>query len=1193
MFFLILLLGFCLKLWYNDLMNKNKITRIAIVLFWSVASACGFVSAQTYQVTGSNALKIIQSGENTRSANFRVNAHIKPIGNVDSVGDSDDGTVDDGSTSVTVPLIPIVPPTTTTIPPLSSTEIGQTSGGASRRTSNWILTKKYDELVAGREDDLKASAPKKTLSFLPTDPDKVEKVSDLFVGSDKPGNDKLEEVPVEIINTEKKEQYASTPIYASNENYNSKGKLQDKEAFNSYKKDLNVKKVNDDMHAVAKKQEFTLYEKEEDCTEKQDDLGLDSSLLIFIFSVLALFFIIVICLIILLAWVFYLRHKEIADICGVKKSNVPHKEEPKKINKVSKLENKVKPRPTRKFRSLLSILLFLMPFLSFSQATFAETTTPQKIIYEGELSDASGNPLSGNYDFRFSLWANQDFESGDKDATGVLNAAAPDFFGWQEVQTYEITNNGRFTIQVGTTTPFTANLFDRSDMSLQVEIKAMGQVDSSYELIDLDYANDTVDRMVIDTVPYAFNADKLDFREAGYGIGEIPYLDDLGKLPSFLLPDIDALTLGAKFLGFEADNIPYLNENGKLTNDILPDDMHAASADTANHATTADNATHADTADHATTADTATNAENSNTVSGRTIGLTAEEIPYLDATGKLPTSILPDAIVNNSDALTLQGKSLGFLADNIPYLDLDGRLPGTALPTTIHATTADNATHADTADHATTADTATTANHATTADNATHADTADHATTADTATTANHATTADNATHADTSDSATNADNSNALGGKLLGFTGDAIPYLDFAGKLPSIVLPDNLHAATADEATHADDSDTLEGRSLGLAPNDIPYLDATGKLSTFIIPTNITVDNSNHADTADDATHADDADTVSGRTIGYTADEIPYLDFAGKIPNIILPDNIHAATADNATHADTADHATTADSATNADHADEADNAAALDGRSTGYSVGDIPFIDASGFLPASILPGGGLGSTGTDSNIFRLDEDGSAGPTDRISLQFGLTVAETLAWDIADDQFELSDDILINGNIQTTGTINGVTVGITDKNDILSPRYPNSIFQGDGTDNSKGYMYEEEGTVLGNTKNVLRWRSRNADIQDYDVVIRYALEDKFSSFQSPALSLEYLTEGLLIDSRIDVTVEKEGLLGDQLTGAGTGLSSNAWNKRTFELTGGATWNKGDVMIIRIKVHSRTDHSAKIADIVVHTREE
>ncbi len=481
--------------------------------------------------------------------------------------------------------------------------------------------------------------------------------------------------------------------------------------------------------------------------------------------------------------------KKCVDRCFLKKNKL------KEIKK-SKIKSKKK-----KSKKILSILfLIFISSLNFLNVQAVETT-PQIMIYEGNLLDTSGNPIVGSHDFRFSLWTNADFEPTDV-AGGIINFAAPDYLGWTETQTQTVGSAGGFSFQVGAITAFAPTLFNQDDTYFQVEIKKSADPDTSFEVIDINASDPLEDRKVIASVPYAFNANRLDYRELGFGAGEIPYL----------------------------------NTNGKI--------------DTAN----------------------------------------LETAP---------------------DALLLGGKSIGYLGNEIPYVD------------------------------------------------------------------------------------------------------------------------------------------------------------NITGKLPTSIIPAS------------------------------------------------------------------------------------------------------------------ASALVGG------VNGNMFTIDLDGDALPTDTLMLDFGSALGKFLSWNGVNDRFEFNDDLQVGGNLTVSGTINGVTIGPKDQNIILSPRYPNSIFEGLG---DNGYMYEETETITGNEKNIIRWRTNDTlTQQNYSNIIRYKLPSNFKSFKPAAFSLLYKTMGGLIDSKIDLIVQKEGTLTDEISGSGLNLNSGSWTDTGFALLGTTTWNPDDVMIIKIKMYAKGAAETKISDITLN----
>lgn len=255
--------------------------------------------------------------------------------------------------------------------------------------------------------------------------------------------------------------------------------------------------------------------------------------------------------------------------------------------------------------------------------------------------------------------------------------------------------------------------------------------------------------------------------------------------------------------------------------------------------------------------------------------------------------------------------------------------------------------------------------------------------------------------------------------------------------------------------------------------------------------------------------------------------------------------------------------------------------NANKLDFRDSGFGPGDIPFLDGAGQLPASAIPGG------TNENNFTLDDDGSAALTDSLTLQFGDTIAESLTWSGLLGRFELSDDLQVQGDLIVTGSINGVVLGPQNVSSTLAPRYPNSIFEKDGSNNS-GSMYEErEAGVSGVMKQVLRWTSEEpVTQQDYDVLIRYTLPQSFTSWQTPALELEYIGPGTVGDAHIDFRAYRDGTTTDQLSGTGLDLSSATWQNQTFNLSPTYTWMPGDTLWLELKMHSRAGFDARIADI-------
>ena len=139
-------------------------------------------------------------------------------------------------------------------------------------------------------------------------------------------------------------------------------------------------------------------------------------------------------------------------------------------------------------------------------------------------------------------------EESDVNTSGVINKASADYLGWNEQHAVNLDESGRFSLEIGSVVALSESIFNNPRIYLQVEVKPVGQPLKDFELLDVDYSSDIIDRMVFDFVPYAFNADRLDFHDTGYASDEVPYLDEEALLPTSTIPggtDQDSFTIDA------------------------------------------------------------------------------------------------------------------------------------------------------------------------------------------------------------------------------------------------------------------------------------------------------------------------------------------------------------------------------------------------------------------------------------------------------------------------------------------------------------------------------------------------------------------------------------------------------------------------------------------------------------------------
>jgi len=114
-------------------------------------------------------------------------------------------------------------------------------------------------------------------------------------------------------------------------------------------------------------------------------------------------------------------------------------------------------------------------------APSAAQTPPGLMNFQGRLTDASNNPLSGPHDFIFEVY---DAPSGGAQL-------------WTEAQAGIVVANGVLAAQLGEVTPITAAVFAAPDAYLQITV----------DLVPLS------PRQRLVTAPYAFNASSLQGRD--------------------------------------------------------------------------------------------------------------------------------------------------------------------------------------------------------------------------------------------------------------------------------------------------------------------------------------------------------------------------------------------------------------------------------------------------------------------------------------------------------------------------------------------------------------------------------------------------------------------------------------------------------------------------------------------------------
>lgn len=165
---------------------------------------------------------------------------------------------------------------------------------------------------------------------------------------------------------------------------------------------------------------------------------------------------------------------------------------------------------------LVSLTLGLAPVVAR-----AEHETPRSLLYTSIMRNSLGAPITADLVMRFSLWSSTDFVTSDRDGSDI-NASAPNYSGWSEVQNITPTATGLVYAYVGAVNTLPDLDFDVHKF-LQVEVKGALQSDADYQLVDISGSDgtDTTDRRPLFNFAYAQNARLLDGHAPGTSSGSV------------------------------------------------------------------------------------------------------------------------------------------------------------------------------------------------------------------------------------------------------------------------------------------------------------------------------------------------------------------------------------------------------------------------------------------------------------------------------------------------------------------------------------------------------------------------------------------------------------------------------------------------------------------------------------------------
>lgn len=184
----------------------------------------------------------------------------------------------------------------------------------------------------------------------------------------------------------------------------------------------------------------------------------------------------------------------------------------------------------------------------------------------------------------------------------------------------------------------------------------------------------------------------------------------------------------------------------------------------------------------------------------------------------------------------------------------------------------------------------------------------------------------------------------------------------------------------------------------------------------------------------------------------------------------------------------------------------------------------------------------------------------------------------------------------------IATVTTQNGGVVSVSDQRvlqsdsrehsmlEVLHPGYPDAAYDADGSQNV-GQLSVDHDTF--SKRNFYQWTSSKPALNDYDLVVRYTLPQKFIRWQPDPLKLHYKTSsGNAADTKADIEVYDTAGNAVTLGGSSSNLTSTSWTSTGLTFSGSPTWTAGQTFTIKVRMFAKDSGTVQIGDLEIKTVE-
>jgi hypothetical protein len=228
------------------------------------------------------------------------------------------------------------------------------------------------------------------------------------------------------------------------------------------------------------------------------------------------------------------------------------------------------------------------------------------------------------------------------------------------------------------------------------------------------------------------------------------------------------------------------------------------------------------------------------------------------------------------------------------------------------------------------------------------------------------------------------------------------------------------------------------------------------------------------------------------------------------------------------------------------------------------------------------------------TSHEDFMLDSDDTihfAG-TGSIELKFGDILNKILSYDLDNTWFNFNDDVNIDGNLTTTGLINGVDVttlagaAAGAREDVFTGEF--GVLNLDGSDNLGVLTGTWVDAGATDKRSYYEWRTTQVSLQDAQIVLSLHVDDLYTAMAtSDHIEVIYETaDAVVANNVLNITVyDTTGTLVS--TTGGSSLVNGSWTTAMVNFGGSPTFTPGETMTVVLDMAALTGGYVRVSDVV------